>query len=436
VTHLKETIKYGLVVTLMLLSQLAWAISNELQSLVTMETQMNAAVSDRHAGMIPLRHYEIPLSLVESSVALRANPQFVNSLIFEKDGQKYLRWIINPEDTHWHKAVEDFLLKNNIQPEKKTYFEGYQTASRSYIVVDPNTGAEFSYKGSTDHTGGAWRDKKQTWDDAQQIRLMTDFVHSLLKNQPPLENTILLDEPMAFGIKDLDQGMVIRSYEDLSYQGKHYVPGFSIMHEKLGAELALKNGSKDPATYWNEHYNKPLARALAEFFALTGMAYDSPHSQNFLVELTADYKPTGKIVLRDFGDTYLSTEFFEAFKRTDILSKWDQGNVKKNAMSIRVGILHGNKPPSWISTVSDDKSNASYDQWGRDFFAEFNKEFKRQTGRKLTARLKTHMRGGLCVEQKYSLADKEGYRLMELVAKGAQRNHLLIRSCEKVFLAN
>lgn len=432
----KETIKYGFVIALVFVSQFAWAISSELHSLVAMETQMNAAVSDRHPHRIPLQHYEIPLSLVESNVALRANPLFVNSLIFEKDGQKYLRWIINPEDTKWHTEVEAFLIKNGITPDKKSYFEGYQTASRSYIVVDPKTGAEFSYKGSTDHTGGKWRDKKQTWDDAQQIRLMTDFVHSLLQNQPPLENIILLDEPIAFGIKDLDQGMVIRSYEDVSFKGKYYVPGFSIMHEKLGKELALKNGSKDPAAYWNEHYNKPLARALAEFFALTGMAYDSPHSQNFLVELTADYKPTGRIVLRDFGDTYLSTEFFEAFKRTDILSKWEQGNVKKKSIFIGVGILHGNLAPSWISTVSNDESKASYDQWGRDFFAEFNKEFKRQTGRKLTALLQNPLRSGLYFDQKYSLADKEARRLIELAAKGAQRNHLLVRSCEKVLLAN
>ncbi|HRP08704.1 MAG TPA: 3'-5' exonuclease, partial [Gemmatimonadales bacterium] len=61
----------------------------------------------------------------------------------------------------------------------------------------------------------------------------------------------------------------------------------------------------DPAAFWNEHYNKPLARAIAEFAAITGMSYDSPHSQNFLVELDAGNRPTGRIVLRDFGDATL-----------------------------------------------------------------------------------------------------------------------------------
>lgn len=415
-------------------SQISLAISKEMHALVRMETHSNA-VAQRESEFTRMEHYEIPLDLVEKDLALRSNPEFVKAMIFERDGTKYVRWLINPEDTKWHLEVEKFLLSHGIKPERKTHFVGYMTASRSYIAVDPKTGAEFSIKMSTDRTGGAWRDKQQTWDDAQQIRMMTDFVNEQLKKQPALEHIVLLDEPMAFGIKSIDQAMVVRSYEELTKSGKRYVPGFSIVHEKFGRELAKANGSSDPAAYWNENYNKPLARALAEFTALTGMTYDSPHSQNFLVELDEKNKPTGKIVLRDFGDTYLTEDFFKAVKRTDISKGWEQSNLKKGVIPMGVGILHGNTPPSWIDTRNNTQLVNSYDQWGREFYAEYEKEFKRQTGVTLKAASVEPKRGGMYMQKLYDVTDAEGKRFLELAAKGAQRDQLVIRSCGRALLA-
>lgn len=418
-----------------LYSQLTWAISKEMHALVRLETHSNA-VATRDSDFVQLEHYEIPLELVEANVALRSNSEFVKSMIFEKDGKKFVRWVINPEDTKWHKEVESFLLKNKVKPERKKHFAGYMTASRSYIAVDPKTGAEFSVKVSTDKTGGNWRDKKQTLVDGQQIRMMTDFVDQQLKSQPKLEHIILADEPMVFGIKELDQGMVIRSYEDLTKSGKRYVPGFSIMHEKLGKELALANGSNDPAAYWNEHYNKPLARAIAEFFALTGMTYDSPHSQNFLVELDEKNRPTGKIVLRDFGDTYVSADFFKAVGRADIVEKWEQDNLLNGRMSVAVGILHGNEAPAWIDTMFNSKIANSYNNWGSDFFKEFEAEFQRQTGVDISANNKTkEYRSGYYISKSYSLNNDEGKKFLDLSAKKIQRDNLLARSCGRVLFA-
>lgn len=428
----KNGLKFIVGFAVLLVFQLTWAISREMYDLVTLETKANA-VTTRSNEMVPLEHYEIPLSLVEADIAERANPIFVKALVFNKNGEKYVRWILNPEDTQWHQDVADFLLRNNINPEKKKYFQGYMTASRSYIVVDPQTGAEFSFKGSTNRTGGNWHNKKQTWEDGKQIRMMTDFVHSQLAKQPRLEHIVLLDEPMAFGIKALDQGMVIRSYEGLTHSGKRYVPGFSIMHEKTGAALALDNGSRDPAAYWNEHYNKPLARALAEFMALTGMTYDSPHSQNFLVELTAENRPTGKIVLRDFGDTYISSEFFTAIQRTDILRTWEKGNVLSKYLSSGVGILHGNTPPRWINMVRNSLKNKSYFQWGRDFYKEFQKELLRQTGVEFTPLGAYPVREDNYFSQRYDLLDEAGQKFIDLVSRGRQRNQLMTQYCAYIF---
>jgi hypothetical protein len=422
------------VITTALFGQSAFSISKEMHAMVRMETHSNA-VAKRSSDYVQMEHYEIPLELVEKDIAERANKAFIDAMVFERDGKKYVRWVINPEDTKWHLEVANFLIRNGITPIKKTYFLGYMTASRSYIVVEPKTGTEFSIKMSTNNTGGNWKDKQQTWDDAKQIRMMTDFVNDQVKNQPALRNIVLLDEPMAFGIKDLDQAMVIRSYENLKNSGNRYVPGFSIVHEKMGRQLAAANGIDVLGVpgYWEENYNKPLARALAEFAALTGMVYDSPHSQNFLVELDNKSRPTGKIVLRDFGDTYLSKEYFVAAGREDILKAWDQSNIKEKYIPTSVGILHGNKAPTWLNLKNNYYSKLSYDQWGREFFAAWNKEFQKQTGIRLTAVNPKIQRSGNYVQNPYSTADAAGQEFIELVKSGQQRNELIGRRCSNLF---
>ncbi|WP_413576099.1 hypothetical protein ACLVWU_17075 [Bdellovibrio sp. HCB290] len=415
----------------MVLASFSHAISKEMQELVNLETKSNA-VATRSNQEVMVYHYDIPLSLVQADIAQRAPEKFVDSLVHEIKGVKYLRWIINPEDTKWWQEIAGFLKANGITPIKKVYYKGYMTASRSYIIVDPVSNAEFSFKGSTDKTGGHWRDKHQDWDDGKQIRMMTDFVEEQVAKQPKLYNIVLLDEPLAFGIETrddkgkvvIDQGMIIRSYDTLSNSGKTYVPGFSIMHEQKGREIAKLNGSNNPSEYWNEHYNKPLARAIAEFFALTGMTYDSPHSQNFLVELDSKMRPTGKIVLRDYGDTYLTQEFFDKVGRTDITKAWEQDNLKQGRASVSVGILHGNEPPSWMTIEQ-------YNDWGKDFFAEFQKEFKLQTGIELVNKNPVIVNGRYRTKI-FKLTTENGMKFLDLVGLNKQRD-ALTRACSRIF---
>ncbi len=343
-----------------------YQISKNAHQLVTWETKANA-VSTRSNQVIEILHYEIPLKILQQSIDDTLESSITESLVFEKNGEKYVRWIINPEDSKWHLEVKKFLEKNNLDAEPHKFFDGYLTASRSMIIVNPENGATFSLKVSTNKTGGNWTDKKQTWVDAQQVRRMNAWIGEVMSNMKT-DSLVIMDEPLAMGIKEIDQGMIMRSLNDVPKNGHYYMPGFSVLHSGEGARIAKLNGATNVADFWDKHYNQPLANALAEFFAYTGAWYDSPHSQNFLVELDKNMKPTGRIVLRDLGDTYLLADFANNTKYKHLLPLWEDGNVHVGKVQSAVGLLHGNKPPEWMNAND-------YERYAKNFYTAFEKKF-------------------------------------------------------------
>jgi hypothetical protein len=335
------------------------------------ETQKNGAAQRSHE-VVAIENYEIPLELLHQDVAARMPAELRSSLIFERDRKQFVRWIINPEDTEHYKAVETFLRSKGVEPVRHQTFSAYQTASRSYIIVDESSGGRvvFSAKVSTNHTGGHWRDKKQPVEDAAEARRAADFVYEQNRVRP-FDHIILQDEPAMFGIAEIDQAMLIRTLGELSGREITYLPGFSAVHEDLGRRIAAANGSNNPAVFWDQHYNKPLARAIAELAARTGLTYDSPHSQNFLIEMVG-VNPTGRIVMRDFGDTYAMKDFFKAMGMDEFLRGWEGHNIIRGRLHVGVGVLHGNEMPSWIS-------NSVYNRWGQSFYQTFEAEFSALT---------------------------------------------------------
>lgn len=314
--------------------------------------------------------------MLEVDFADRLAPNIREQLVYVKDGVQMVRWISNPEDTVWSDKVKEHFAEKGLVLEKKYYFNGYQTASRSYIVENPEKTVQFSVKSSTNVTGGHWADKKQPVGEAVDSRLNADFLHKIQKKLK-FEHIVIMDEPAILKAPAIDQAVVIRDLADLNDRssGKIYVPGFSVLHEDWGAEIARRNGSNDPLSYWSEHYIKATARALGEFAARTGLQFDSPHSQNFLVELDSNMKPTGRIVFRDLADLYIykpmmtvlhknPKKYFKNFSQVE--------NVKSN-ISAGFGPLHGNDGPRWVTWDE-------YVYWGADFFREFERSFSEVSG--------------------------------------------------------
>ncbi len=355
-------------------------ISNSAKQLVNWETKANA-VSLRSDELIQIEHYEIPLRLLEQDFETNLDSTIKNSLFFTKNGETYVRWMINPEDSKWHLEVKAFLEKHHLDSTPKKFFDGYLTASRSMILVNPHNGATFSLKVSTDKTGGKWTDKKQTWFDAKQVRNMNRYVQDVMPKMQT-DTLVIMDEPLAMGIKELDHGMIMRSLNDLPDDEHYYLPAFSAMHETEGARIAKLNGATDPARYWEKHLNEPLAKAMAEYFSATGSWYDSPHAQNFLVELDRDMKPTGRIVLRDLGDTYVLEDFVKNTKFAWIIKDRDVNTVQAQKITTGIGLLHGNTNPSWLTSME-------YKEYQWSFYREFEKQFSAITGIPTNELLKT-----------------------------------------------
>jgi hypothetical protein len=350
----------------------SWALTAPVKALVDMETKANGA-GIRSNEAVAMPHYEIPLRLLREDKEFTLDPKIYESLVFEKDGELYVRWVVNPEDTQWFLKVEGFMRQKGLTPERKTHFTGYMTASRSYIVEDPKNHVQFSIKSSTNKTGGAWRDKKQEYGDGFDIRVISDLVARIQK-QAPFKHVVVMQEPLTFGIKEIDQSIVVRDLAGIVKSGDFiYAPGFSVLHEELGREIARKNGSDNPYEFWTKNYVEPVARAAAEFSARTGLWYDSPHGQNFLVEMDKNYKPTGRIVLRDLGDVYVAKPILKAMGEGDVLKKFNAPENVLEHLSIAFGPLHGNQPPTWISAEQ-------YRSWEKVFGEAFSQEMHVVTG--------------------------------------------------------
>jgi hypothetical protein len=365
-----------LLLVLLGISSVALAINQKVAQLVEFETEANAAAK-RSPLPVQMPHVEIPYLWLEADMAKRIDTRISSSLMFWRDGILFVRWVLNPEDTRWWpEVIKYFEDEFKVKLEIKTHFIGYQTSSRSYIVEDPTNGAVFSVKSSTNKAGGQWKDKKQPVGEAQDSRIISDYLYKQGRKKK-FKNFVIMDEPVVFKIPMIDQAVVVRDLNDVKRSdGKfYYLPGFSALHEVAGREIAEKNGSKDPYAFWTENYIKVAGRALGELAARTGLQFDSPHSQNFLIELDSTMKPTGRLVLRDMADFYIDKNFAIALEgpESPLVKKFSQTSNVHNYIAAGFGPLHGNQKPSWVSDLQ-------YASWMTVFFNEFDRVFAEVTG--------------------------------------------------------
>jgi hypothetical protein len=333
-----------------------------------------------------LQHFEIPLSALEHDVAERLASSVKGALVFEKNGESYLRWIIYPDDTRFAPELERWLESKNLDASRHTYFEARRTASRSLIIEDPKTGAEFSAKVSTNSVNGVpTLNKRWPLFDARAARIFSDHIADMRADRA-FEHFEVLDETGSFGIPELDQGMTVREIGIMKRDGKYYLPGTAALGA-MGRDIATKNGAKDPSKYWKNHFMAAAGRATGELLRRTGLFPESNHAQNILIELDEKMRPTGRVIFRDLSDLHLEGNTFTAMGKVNELrragSKYVLGGLpefpgKKSWGGTVVteedpGELYLAQNLLWLSRVSDKRA------WDKVYFDALERSFRKGT---------------------------------------------------------
>lgn len=343
--------------------------------MVKMETEANPA-QVRSPHPFWMEYFEIPLTALEQDAGLGLDPKIQQSMVFEKHGMPHVRWLLNPEDTQYNGQLEEYLRTQGL--DFTVYhgrYVGYLTSSRSCIVQDTQSEVTFSIKSSTNQTGGSWKDKKETARAARAGRMMSDFLQKAIgKND---EGSLrIIKEPLSFTIAGVDQAIIVRQYDHFSdpQQSRLLIPAFSATDSEEGRVLAERNGSKDPASFWKFHLIQPLGNSLAELVTHSGVIYNSPHGQNFMIELDANYRPTGLIYAKDYADANIQTEIMSARGGDAIVQLY---GTFTNNVSYDGSVVYASANPLYSGSIKQPVWLADVAPWKEAFIESFTSQFNR-----------------------------------------------------------
>jgi hypothetical protein len=276
-----------------------------LSEFIKWENTFNHAVQ-KSTDPVRLRHYNVPIRLVTEDMneALESFGPTRRAMVFKKDGEEYVRWVINPTDESQHLDIAKLLKSNNLDSATHEYFWGWSTASRSYVVKDPGTGYVFSLKTSTMNPGGDFRAKRLQRAEVEIMRATSDYAQNWLTG-PGFRHLVLQEEAWGAFVTSQNIGLLARSLGDLTTCKKRLLPMFSAFYPGIENEIPM---SSQPE-FIKQHVYGSFGRASAEFFATLGLVVTSSHTQNFLLELNLDGTPTGRVVYRDFADGNVIEDF-------------------------------------------------------------------------------------------------------------------------------
>ncbi|MGZ3711886.1 MAG: hypothetical protein ACXVBE_09020, partial [Bdellovibrionota bacterium] len=290
----------------------------------------------------------------------------------------------HPTDTGYNLAVARLLEKEGLPHKPVTgAVRAWNNASRSLYVEDPKIGYVFELKGSTDKAPGIWKDKALFAGAIEEMGRRDDYVQRYAP-QVKLRHTELTYEPAMFVFKNQEvkdgvpTGVIARDLGLQRNSKQFLLPGYSALEGDLGKQIALANGSTDPAKFWEEHYIRPLARSLAEMKTELGLEITSAHSQNFYIVLDEHLRPTGLIRHKDFTDGDIHTSLLEARGRTIEGPGRGRDTAHRNGkIYIESSVFSGTRQtPSWQFVFSGHNDVP----WNKAFIEEFEAEMELRTG--------------------------------------------------------
>ncbi len=258
------------------------------KQLVVWELRENMSAARDTISKIPVPYTTIPKKDAAILSTSLTDPELLKLFI---SGDK-IKYPLHP----FNKEPSVPFFTNNRSPE---LFKGNLSASRS--IYFGNNNKLYSIKMGTDHPhkGLPQEGKTETAEDIASALAKSEHIQkvdSILGDNK--EFTILHDVLAIIHPEDLG-GFLIRDLTPLQ-DGYYYLPALSIPY--VGDSIARMHNANFEE-FWTTHYIDKLAKSLALMLIKYGIIMDTPNSQNFLIQMTKDYMPTGKIMIRDIGDS-------------------------------------------------------------------------------------------------------------------------------------
>ena len=315
------------------------------------------AVEPGKSELIPVGHFEIPKSMLVRGSTPFAASEILKEMEFERDGRTWVRWIPNSRDTRYKAKVAELLARHGLSEKLNFgFFKGYETASRSLFVVNPETGTRFSIKGPSNQTEGIFNDKPLPVEYAEKALLTSEYLHHIKQLYPrALEKIRIQYDTISYSIPELDQALLIR--ELVGTSPLQLIPLAAFVDEKFGGTVARVRGSSAPIYAYIRQLDA-WGVAYGKFIALSGMASDSAHGQNFLVEVDEVLNATGVYELRDPSDARVVpsvlranggeklADFYERLQGRKSVAGLD--NAETRELSVNIAPFHAVRVPEWF----------------------------------------------------------------------------------------
>lgn len=263
----------------------------------------------------PLEMSEAPLSQVQVEVAASGAGEVAELFLRNQS----VLWPRHPFNQHVFTAFRN-------SPVVETW-AGRLTASRSMVVWDRRRGLAFSVKTGTNypHRTELQQAKLKSEEDVENALLRSNYMRRLDGEQGGApRDLIFLHEVMtmlvpetATGAGHTARGVVVRDLTPL-LDGHYYLPAFSIQY--VGRDIARTLG-EDFATLWKQGYADLLGRSKARLLLYYGLQMETPNTQNMLIQLDRNLRPTGKLVFRDMSDSIAVSPLMEAMNQHELLAE-------------------------------------------------------------------------------------------------------------------
>jgi hypothetical protein len=332
---------------------------------------------EQEANFSPFRKERTPIQIGVSHVSphdvkakfLKSTPGSLKKFVF--DG-KTVRYFKHPFNTR-----KDIPHINDATVEQ---IPAYQTASRSVAL---KIGGEFyTLKMPTDYPHGPTREyqpaKASVKEDILDGINRMEYIERVDQEIGLDPDLILAKETAMIADRKTGEGYLFR---ELSFMksGKYYLPALSIPY--IGREIAQQNGVT-AEVLWKKAYAEVLGRAKAKLLLRYGAQMETPNSQNMLIELNRDLKPTGRIVFRDISDTILINGVAEGLGETAVLAK-DKDLGVENGETLQ---------PYWANSAwrFDEAGTHSFSRetlkdWGSAHDQAYRQEIEKALGVDLSA---------------------------------------------------